>query len=193
MATLQRFKSYLIYIIPFFSITIFLIIKNWSRIKGFFSPPNDGSNEITSEIDMTRVEKAFKDLKKEYGVDYARRIEQAVRLETAHFKSGQFKKCKTPGMVATKDLFPFGWSSLREYAEIMGLDSRSFGLVYFATTSDSKPRNYIRFSSVYHGIYFFGWFIANKRNKNVAAWYGLKQSMQTSYNAKLDKITPKIV
>lgn len=47
-----------------------------------------------------------------YGKDMAIKVESLFRNETKHFKSSNFLICLSPGMEATKDVMPYGWSSL---------------------------------------------------------------------------------
>lgn len=47
-----------------------------------------------------------------YGKEMAIKIESLFRNETRHFASGNFLKTFSPGMEATIETFPYGWSSL---------------------------------------------------------------------------------
>lgn len=53
-----------------------------------------------------------------YGKEMAVKVEALFRNETAHFKSGNFKICFSPGMEATKETYPYGWTSLKSYWDL---------------------------------------------------------------------------
>ncbi|MFN5416439.1 MAG: hypothetical protein ACK5B9_05235 [Flavobacteriia bacterium] len=135
----------------------------------------------------------FKNVAQKYGVDFARNLERLCRLETRHFMSSQWLKCGSAGMVAFDDKYPFGWSSLKEWVNKKGLNQDDFKTVYFSTTSDGKPRSYIRFPQTKYFVEFLAWFIQNKRNGNIYAWYSLDKEQQEQYKSKLDSITPKFI
>jgi len=50
-----------------------------------------------------------------YGKENAIKIEALFRNETKHFTSGNFLICYSPGMEATKDVMPYGWTSLAKF------------------------------------------------------------------------------
>jgi len=68
--------------------------------------------EITGEFDQgndeDELEAALKVVVQLYGRPYAEKVEQLLRLETAHFSSEQWKQGHTAGMEATTKTFPFG-------------------------------------------------------------------------------------
>ena len=122
------------------------------------------------ESPIEQRKKAFKAIIEKYGFEYACKIEQAVRNESRHFKSAQWKECKTPGMRVMSDKFPYAWSSLEQWRKMVDLSKESFSKGKYYQTKEGKL-NYIVFPSEYFGILFFAWFIKNKRAGNVAMWY----------------------
>ena len=50
-----------------------------------------------------------------YGKEMAIKVESLFRNETKHFKSGNFLICFSPGMEATVETMPYGWSSLSSF------------------------------------------------------------------------------
>lgn len=58
---------------------------------------------------------ALKKIATIYGIDNAKKIESLFRNETKHFKSGNFLICYSPGMEATTEQMPYGWTSLGEF------------------------------------------------------------------------------
>jgi hypothetical protein len=161
----------------------------------FFNKKN--SQHLQNETNSTHQDYAsiFADLLTLYPRSFLKQIERLYRLETAHFKSTQYLKTFTPGMVQVpgKKSFPYGWSSLKEYAEKNALSSNDFGTVYFANTSDGIPRHYIKFPSRWHAVNFITWFLYNKRDQNVNAWYSLNPAAQQKYANKLSQINTHYV
>ncbi len=116
---------------------------------------------------------ALKKVASKYGIEYAKEIEQAMRLETRHFKSGQWLKCGSAGMVADVKKFPsfpWGWTSLQDFCNAKGLSPSQFSTVHFGVTSEG-PKSYIRFPETGLFVEFFAWFIKKKRGGNVSAWF----------------------
>lgn len=58
---------------------------------------------------------ALKKVASIYGIENAKKLESLYRNETKHFKSGNFLICYSPGMEATKEEMPYGWTSLAEF------------------------------------------------------------------------------
>ena len=61
------------------------------------------------------VQAAIKRIGILYGKEMAIKVESLFRNETKHFTSGNFLKCFCPGMEATIESFPYGWSSLSNF------------------------------------------------------------------------------
>ena len=67
--------------------------------------------QMTEEI----IIDALKKVAALYGKENAIKVEALFRNETKHFTSGNFLICYSPGMEATKDVMPYGWSSLAQF------------------------------------------------------------------------------
>lgn len=140
---------------------------------------------------MQEITNAFKWLlDKGYSRDYVADIERLFRLETAHFKSGQFQKGYSPGMVASGMVYPWGWSSLKTFASAMNLSPDQFKITPPFAPSGFK---YVMFPDFIYSLAFVAWFIKNKRNGVVENWNSLDTAKANAYRAKLNQITPKIV
>lgn len=134
-------------------------------------------------------------VKAQYGSDFAKDIERAIRLETAHMTSGQWLKCGTAGMVKPKNAsrtFPFGWNSLDEFAQKKGLKPEQFGLVDFAKTSEGA-KTYIRFPETGLFAEFFAWFIQTKRAGIIGKWYRTNMADALAYEEKFRNINATLV
>lgn len=136
-------------------------------------------------------EQIFKAVSKEYGKEYARELEQVMRLEMAHFKSTLYDKHNGNAMVAQSDKFPYGWSSLKSWCEKTGVNPATIKTVTYEKSSDGTKKTYVSFPSKYLAIMFFAYFIKNVRGGNFSAWVGLDANLQAKYKAAYSKISPK--
>lgn len=140
--------------------------------------------------DANDLQAAFTRLKNNYGPEFARQIEKIFRLETAHFRSGQFKEGNSPGMVATKSTYPFGWRSLDEFARANSIDGHKFGI---GRTFVVKGKNYryVTFPDFNTSLEFVAWFIRNKRGGIPEKWNSLDPVEAAKYKIKLNSIKPR--
>jgi len=139
----------------------------------------------------------FKAVSKKYGEKFAKTLEQLFRLETNHFKSDQWLKTGTPGMIAFADSFPYGWSSLKTFADKKGLTEKDFFTKTYSKTSDGKPHTYIGFKNTGNTVEFVADFIHYKRNDDFASWYRMPNkgydNERAQYLAKLSNIPTSFV
>ncbi|MFN5416040.1 MAG: hypothetical protein ACK5B9_03215 [Flavobacteriia bacterium] len=143
------------------------------------------------------AKEGFKWVIQRYGVEYAKQLEQMFRKETAHFKSGQWLRTGTAGMEARSKKFPYGWNSLKEYANKNGLNENDFFLVQMTDNHDGRKPYFIGFKETKNSIKFTAWFIFNKRGGDIVSWYRLpsdetREQRKNYFNSML-KITPRIV
>lgn len=142
------------------------------------------------------IELALDKVKSVYGLEHAKRLEQLFRNETAHFKSGNFGVTLSPGMEATKDEFPYGWTSLLQFwtvnpnyaptgvfkkVENTSLLAKSRGVRTFITFENCIAS----FMSVAHLI--------KLRGNNFGSWFSKNEVQKKKYNDELDKIKVRIV
>jgi hypothetical protein len=137
---------------------------------------------------------AFRLIFNKYGREKAETVERLFRLETAHFKSGQFLHTLTPGMEIAKGkfTFPYGWSSLQEFANETGLKAGDFSTYTMNENQTGKEKTFIAFPNLAASVLFVA-YLLNKRNWNAGSWYSTNPSSQQSYTQNLNKIVPKIV
>jgi hypothetical protein len=115
---------------------------------------------------------AFTDLISKYGQPFARKIEQLYRLETGHFGSGQFLEGNSPGMVARKTTYPYGWPSLDQFAKANSIDGHKFGIGRTFVVRGNNFR-YVTFPDFRTSLEYVSWFIKNKRGGVVQKWNSL--------------------
>lgn len=159
----------------------FLTRKTRSEMINTPTVVRPSSNDLASN---------FQELKKNFGQDFARQIERLFRLETAHFTSGQFKEGNSPGMVANKTTYPYGWSSLDEFARANSIDGRKFGIGRTFVVRGKNYR-YVTFPDFKTSLKFVAWFIRNKRGGIPEKWNSLNDAKAAEYKAKLNQIIPR--
>ncbi|GEM_PF-3272468 len=142
---------------------------------------------------QSNLKTAFLKVEEKYGHEFAKKIEKLVRLETNHFKSTQWTKCGSAGMVATKTEFPYGWGTLNKFLDSSGYSKNGFDTIYFAKTSDGKPRNYIKFPNTDIFIQFLAYFLWNVRKGDVYTWFSLDKHQKEVYASRLNKVQAKYI
>jgi len=141
---------------------------------------------------LNKVYLAFKKIKDIYGKEFTKEIEKVYRYETGHFNSTQFKNGYSPGMVATKNTFPFGWSSLETFARDNGYLPSQFGTFTIYVAREGKNFTYVKFPSLESSVLFVAWFLKNIRNGVVKYWNTTNEAKANEYQATLNQIIPRI-
>jgi len=171
-------------------VVVLLLIIAFVLILARKMKPNVVTSANSTPANMEQIINGFKFLiDKGYDKAFVADIERLFRLETAHFKSGQFKKGYSPGMVATGMIFPYGWSSLKTFASAMNLPSGLFPITPPFPPSGFK---YVMFPDFLSSIAFVAWFIKNKRGGVVEQWNSLDPATASRYRAKLNEIKSRI-
>lgn len=135
-------------------------------------------------------------VKELYGRNFAEQIEQALRWETAHFKSEQWEQGNTAGMEATTNSWPYGWQSLEDFIKAfpeLNLTRYDFMTYQMVENNTGDVVKFIRFPSAYDFILFFAWFIQTRRNGRVGNWYSLDNEAAARYENKIAGVNPSIV
>lgn len=133
----------------------------------------------------------FKKLQTKYGTNYARQLEKLYRYETGHFKSGQYLKTWSAGMVASSAAFPFGWASLNEFLAANPQYKGGFDTVQMNTSIGTK--RYVKFPNLESAVFFLAWFIKNKRGGDVGKWNSLDTAESANYLTELNRVSAKFV
>lgn len=123
-----------------------------------------------------------------YSVPFAKQLERLFRYETGHFRSGQFASTGSPGMRVFSPSFPYGWSSLEEFATLKRIPSSRFGISRRFTVS-GKYYWYVAFPSVSTAVEFLAWYIKEKKAGNFGAWASRLASEQSAYVASISAVT----
>lgn len=143
------------------------------------------------KIDLTQQIK--KGLKAVYDKDKlaAKRIEQIYRLETAHFKSEQFKKTGTAGMTAPildPSIF-WGWKSLSNFINDKKLNPSDF-VIGYSKKIGGKMFNYIRFKKPFFAPLFMYYYF-KMYDYDYGRWFSKNDTEKKKYMLNIEKVTPK--
>jgi hypothetical protein len=144
-------------------------LANYVDANGNYNGPT--ADYAGGQLTDWQLQSAFNSVKNSnsYTTKYMNDLERAYRVESAHFKSGQFSAGYSPGMVATSASFPFGWSSLQNYASQKGISSSQFSRSNPFTVG-GQQYYYVNFPDFQTALDFFGWFVKNVRNGDVLQW-----------------------
>lgn len=127
------------------------------------------------------IKESLERIKKEYGPQIARWVEQIYRLETRNFSSGQYLKTYSAGMEKHSEAFPYGWTTPGK----LWKRDKSTAPVGFVNMTDSGNRNvdFLKFRDPYSGMASLAEFL--QRYQNPGRWYSTDKGQQDLYNLKL--------
>lgn len=116
------------------------------------------------------AEEAVKAVAAKYGNDLAKTVEKMWRLETAHFKSEQYTRTGTAGMVVSK-----GWPKSVPQNETVSfvVDGKKYTYLVW------NPKDFAMFLAEYIRTY----------NGNFARWNSLNSFAQTEYRKRVNSVT----
>lgn len=167
-------------------------------LKKFFQVRFDkmGNRIITDE----QIKAAFQKAADKYGVEFARKLEQLFRKETAHFKSKQFKVSLSPGMEisggtnSTKTTFPFGWSSLKKFIDANPKYDGDFYVARFNENGTGIPKTFVGFPTIESSVMFTAYMIKNVRGGRFGYWRTTQdESLALAYESQMQTIKPRFV
>jgi hypothetical protein len=154
------------------------------------------NQNIESELTPDNIRNSLAIIKQRHGREIAKRVEQLYRKETRHFQSGQFKGTLSPGMEPspqTNSVFPFGWNSLKLFAQQNNIGSGSFFLAGpYTEGGTGRQKKFIGFPDLVTAMEFLI-FMINRRGGNWGKWYSLNESDATRYQNSLNQISTPIV
>jgi len=147
------------------------------------------NNNFTESDAKTAIEK----VKDVFGRDEAKIVERLMRLETAHFKSDQYKKTGSPGMeIGGKNTtYPYGWRQPVKFWD----DNPRYKPTGIYTRPENKTgikKSFIVFPSVTAAALTLA-YILKQRNWNAGSWYSTNIAKQNEYNAYINKISNRFI
>ena len=173
-------KKYKKYILIFLAV---LVIYYLVLTRGSMNKVSVKRNVSKDEIKQTLASVAAA-----YGVDIARNVERIFAWETAHFASNAFLITMSPGMNATKSVFPYGWGTL-SLLWANPLMSPNGIYEHFDGVSVVKQ---LSFSSLKAGMFALAEILKQRKN-NAGSWYSTKKDKQDFYVAKIGTIKLRYV
>jgi len=142
---------------------------------------------VPSNLDLkspVKLQQVFNSIKNNFGSEIAKNVERIYRLETDNFKSGQYLRTGSAGMLAFSDSFPYGWNSLSsiwtQYPQHAPIGYARYGKM---VNGKYKIYKYLAFPSV-AGFAALAR-ILKMRGNNAASWYSTNPQQQAQYAAKL--------
>jgi len=118
-------------------------------------------------------------------------MERIFRLETAHFKSKQFKETYSPGMEKFANIYPYGWKTIARIIWNSSPKYKPIGLKTFTENQTGIQKTFIQFPSMEAGVFTLCAFL-QYFNNNSGRWFSLDKDSQNIYNNSIAKIIPKI-
>lgn len=138
--------------------------------------------KIDQNFTIDDAEKSLKLIYDEYGEKMATIIEKMYRVETAHFKSTQFKKTGTGGMESHGVSPYFGWSKdffdLNPELTPLGVYAVKEGKGAGGNKQDTvNKKRFVIMPSVYARMKYKAYYI-KKHNMDYARWYSTKEDIK---------------
>lgn len=176
-------------------VVIYLVINSKKKpIVMEVLPEKKIKQKLPTDADLKRI---FTELKKNYGASVARDVEKIFRAETRHFKSLQFEYGLTPGMLQSKNTFPYGWTSMKGIWDInptlrpdfiTTLYVNSLGKISSTPKAGYSKYVYLGFDSVDQPIKAVAEYV---KKYGAARWNSTDPTAQKTYLALLNSITPQ--
>lgn len=180
-------KKYFFLLLLLFIPFVFRDKKNVNKEKEKEDETKD--DDISINTDTPKIIEALKAVKNEYGSEIAENVERIYRLETAHFKSTQFKGTGSAGMHAFNDNFPFGWGNeMREFIKKYPKAENGFFIKTYTESGTGRKQKYLGFKNIKYAFLFLA-FVIDKRG-NPASWHTLNKEKQIKYLHALKNVTP---
>jgi hypothetical protein len=117
-------------------------------------------------------------------------IEKVYRLETAHFRSGQYKGTWAPGMEKFGDKFPYGWNTINNQVWKKYPAAKPTGKFWTGTEGGTGiQKTFLVFPDLMAAMVTLAGFIDYYGIPQ--AWYSKKPEARERYKKSLDKINAR--
>lgn len=157
--------------------------------------PASTSINTNMPVPDANISNALKRIFDQFGREKTEKLEQLYRKETAHFKSGQFKGGYSPGMEPspnTNRTFPYGWTSLKKFADAYSIPYTSFYITGpYTEGGTGKQKFFVGFPDLYTSMLFV-MYVIGRRGWNFGKWRAFDETISSNYNASLNRIIPRI-
>lgn len=138
---------------------------------------------------METIQEAFKNALNSFSPDIVRNAERIFRLESNHFKSGQYKGTLSPGMEKFSDSYPYGWKTLDKIFWSKNPKYKPTGLKTYTENGTGIKKTFIQFPNLTASVMTLCAFLQYYGN-NPGRWFSLNPDSQNRYNESIKKITP---
>jgi len=156
---------------------------------------SNNGNTTAMHATEENIKEAFKQIFNDFGREKTERLEQLFRWETSHFRSGQFKGTNSPGMEPSPNgnkVFPYGWTSLKNFATAYNIPSTSFFISGpYTEGGTGKQKYFVGFPNVYIAMLFV-MYVISRRDWNFGKWRAFDAAISNDYNNKLNTVIPRI-
>lgn len=132
---------------------------------------------------------ALKEVLNKYGRSIAEHVEAIYRLETNHFKSGQFKGTFSPGMEKFADTYPYGWNTIHKVVWSKHPEYRPIGFKPFTEGKTGIKKYFLVFPSIRSAVMTLAGFLEYYDN-NPGRWFSTDPVKQANYNRTINLIKP---
>lgn len=146
---------------------------------------------IQKYIMVKLFEKNLQRLLKVFSPEIVKNVERIYRLETAHFKSGQFKGTYSPGMEAFGEQYPYGWKTMNRDFWSQFPQYKPIGKKSFTEGGTGKKKEFLIFPTLFAAMITLADFL-ERHNNNPGRWYSLNKEAQTRYNKNIYNVSAKL-
>ncbi|MFA7302009.1 MAG: hypothetical protein WC069_06885 [Candidatus Shapirobacteria bacterium] len=145
---------------------------------------------------MEFIIQAVKTALQKYPREIVENAERIFRLETAHFKSNQFKATLSPGMEKFSESFPYGWNTINKVVWSVNPALKPIGFKTFTEGSGllndgGKVKTFLSFPNMTASFSTVCEFLLHYNN-NPGRWFSTDILKQQAYNKTIASIKPKI-
>lgn len=132
---------------------------------------------------MNDIKEVIKKAIKMFKPGVVKNAEKIFRLETNHFRSGQYLGTFSPGMEKFSALYPYGWKSLKPFWNKFP-EYAPFDFLPFIENRTGKTKFFLKFKTL-EAAFLTLCFFLEINNNNPGRWYALDKNMQDEYNNKI--------
>jgi hypothetical protein len=155
-------------------VIVYLILTK-SKGKGSKTGVSSQDRNMKKSFTETDANNGLLKISKEVGKERAQLLERILRLETAHFTSGQYRQTGSAGMEEGK------WKNLPTYTTIP-----------FKDNHDGHIGKFIVWNSVYDFLNYLNDYI-DRYNGNFARWNTTDENRQKEYISKVNSIKNRTI
>lgn len=143
--------------------------------------------DVNKPFSLEMAKQSLNKIKSLYGVEIARNVERIYRLETNHFKSVQFLRTYTAGMLSFSSRYPYGWTS---FAPVWNANPQMEPNGYWATDINKNIYIYLAFPTLEAGMFVLAGYL---QKYSVGRWNTTNEANAKIYADKVAQIKAELV